>query len=257
MKVETNCNALEETALSRAVLYRYLADSMRHPSRRALTVNEWRGALTEALNGGGDAALASRAHDCLLRGADRGQVEADYGRIVGHTPRAGVPPYESEWLGAAGDLLQFHQMSDVSAFYTAYGLRLNEGCDERVDHISIELAFLQFLCAKEAYASSQQDQELLAAALDGQRRFLAEHVARWSPAFFHRIGSCGRGGFYEALSDLARGWIEAECRRLDVEHGDPTLAPGETSVSLEDTCVSCAHASSCVPGGAPAPEAHD
>jgi len=253
MALRVDAIAAEEAALSRAVLYRYLADCMRHPAQRSLTGGEWRGALSEALDCVGDQDLRSCALDCLVKGGDATRVELDYGRIIGHTPRAGVPPYESEWLGAAGDLLQFHQMSDVSAFYTAFGLGLNGICDERVDHIAIELAFMQFLCAKEAYAASLDDAQLLRAALDGQRSFLAEHVARWAPAFFHRLGGCGRGGFYEALARLAEGWLQVECQRLGVERGDPTLAPGESSIALEDTCVGCAHASGCVPGGAPPP----
>lgn len=250
MSLETNSVLIEDAALARAVVYRYLADAMRHPAQRTLTGAEWRAGLSQALECVGDWELSAYAAECLERGGDAVNVESDYGRVIGHTPRAGVPPYESEWLGAAGDLLQFHQMSDVAAFYSAFGLGLNGLCDERVDHIAIEFAFLQFLCAKEAYGSSRQDSQLIEAAVDGQRGFLSEHVARWAPAFFHRLGLCSGDGFYASLSRFANAWLESECRRLGLERGDPTLAPGETSMALEDTCVSCAHASSCVPGGA-------
>jgi TorA maturation chaperone TorD len=254
MHSDAERRAGDDLALSRAVVYRYLSDALRHPSRAMLSEREWAPALEVALEEAGEAALTSLAQACLALGADRERVESDYGRIIGHTPRAGVPPYESEWLGAAGDLLQFHQMSDVSAFYSAFGLKLNAACDERVDHIGIELAFLQFLCAKEAWAASRGDKRLAESARDAQRGFLRDHLARWTPAFCRKLGACGCEGFYHALAAFTSSWIARECTRLGVECGDPTLAPGESSVTLEDTCVSCAHASSCVPGGAqPAP----
>lgn len=239
-----------DLALARAVVYRFLSDALRHPGRSTLVRVDWVDALRAALDECGEPQLIPAAEACIRLGLDRPSVESAYGRLVGHTPRAGIPPYESEWLGAAGDLLQYHQMADVSAFYSAFGLRLTEGCDERVDHVGIELAFLQFLCAKEAWAVQAEESSLAGTCRDAQGRFLSEHVARWTPAFFHRVRTCSGSGHYQSLAEFAGDWIAAECRRLELPCGDPTLAPGESSVTLEDTCVSCAHASSCVPGGA-------
>jgi len=247
----TELTMTPDAALARAVVYRYLSEALRHPARTSLSENDWRSALPIALAESGETRIAEALEDCLRLGQDRARVESDHGRIVGHTPRAGVPVYESEWLGAAGDLLQYHQMADVAAYYKAFGLELSQQCDERVDHVAIELAFLQFLCAKEAWAIERADERLAEVAREGQRGFLAEHVATWVPAFCRSLGASGRGGYYEALAILAAGWVDAECRRLGVECGDPTLAPGETSMTLEETCVSCAYASRCVPGGEP------
>lgn len=253
MTMETIESLATDRALARAVVYRYLSEALRHPARGLGDGCEWSAALPAALEECGAAELQATLEPCLARGADRARVESDYGRIIGHTPRAGVPPYESEWLGAAGDLLQYHQMADVAAFYKAFGLALDTGCDERGDHLAVELSFLQFLCVKEAWAAARGETELASVARDGLRAFLGEHVAPWAPAFCRRLASCGEGGFYAALGAFASAWIEAECRRLEVPCGDPTRAPGESSITLEDTCISCAHASSCVPGGAPPP----
>jgi TorA maturation chaperone TorD len=238
------------SALARAVVYRYLSEALHHPSRATRSEGEWREALEVALSESEEPVLFARAEVCIVQGADRERVESDYRRVLGHTPRAGVPPYESEWLGAAGDLLQYHQMADVSAYYRAHGLALDEGCDERVDHASVELSFLHFLCVKEAWAQSRADEELASVARAGQRGFLEQHVSRWMPAFFHRLGAEEPAGFFAALGRFAGPWIAQECARLGVTPGDPTLAPGETSMTLDETCVSCAAASSCVPGGA-------
>lgn len=254
METATLQSVTRDQALARAVVYRYLAENLRHPARAILTEREWRPALAAALEECAPGSLTELAQRCHALGEERERVECDYGRIIGHTPRAGVPPYESEWLGAAGELLQYHQMADISAFYRAFGLGLAGDCDERGDHVAIELSFLQFLCAKEAWGSERNDDELARVAREGQRAFLAGHVATWTPAFCRKLAAAGRGGYYEALAELTAGWVEAECQRLDVPCGDPTLVPGESSIALEDTCVSCAHASSCVPGGAPRPD---
>jgi TorA maturation chaperone TorD len=246
------CDAREAT-LGRAVVYRYLSESLRHPAQAFLTEQEWGAPLVAALEACDASALDALAARCRALGEDRTAVESDYGRVIGHTPRAGVPPYESEWLGAAGELLQYHQMADVAAFYRAHGLALHGDCDERVDHVAVELSFLHFLCAKEAWAEEHGDFELARVARVAQQAFLGEHVAPWTPAFFARLRAAAGRGYYPALAELAARWIEAECRRLEVACGDPTRAPGESSITLEDTCVSCAHASSCVPGGAASP----
>jgi TorA maturation chaperone TorD len=254
--METTIPSETDVALSRAVVYRYLAEVLRHPSQARLSEGEWREALTAALEECDASELQAPLARCLELGADRARVESDHGRLIGHTPRAGVPPYESEWLGAAGELLQYHQMADVAAFYKAFGIDLDPTCDERVDHLAVELGFLRFLCAKEAWAGAREELELARIAREGERAFLGEHVATWAPAFCRRLGLNASGGFYAAVAEFASAWIAAECRRLDVPCGDPTRAPGESSITLEETCVSCAHASSCVPGGS-RPEVED
>lgn len=252
--MDTLTRSPADLALARSVVHRFLSDAIRHPGRSTLVGSDWSQALRTALEECDAPEMVPLAEACVAAGSNRRSTEFAYGRLIGHTPRAGIPPYESEWLGAAGDLLQYHQIADLSGFYGAFGLRLNDACDERADHIGIELAFAQFLCAKEAWAVQHDQSELASVCRGAQRRFVAEHLARWAPAFFHRIAACADGGFHAALARLACAWIENECRRLEVPCGDPTLAPGESSVTLEDTCVSCAHASSCVPGGAPRPE---
>jgi DMSO reductase family type II enzyme chaperone len=238
-----------DCALARAAIYRFLADALRHPARGALTACEWHRPVQLALEVAGAGALSPELERCAACARDGARLESEYGRVFGHTPRAGVPLYESEWLGAAGELLQYHQMADLAAYYRAFGLTLGGACDERPDHIGIELSFLHYLSVKEAWAAERGDQDLAHVARAAARRFLTEHVAVWTPAFCARLEEAGRGSFYEALARFTSRWLERECARNSVAWGDPTLAPGESSVTLEDTCVSCAHASSCVPGG--------
>jgi TorA maturation chaperone TorD len=143
-------------------------------------------------------------------------------------------------------LLQYHQIADICAFYGAFGLELGQACDERPDHLSVELEFLHFLCVKEAWAEEQGISDLAILCRDTQRKFLAEHVATWTPGLCARLEAASRGGFYGRAAALLRVWIEDECRRLGAIPGETVLAPTATSFRPEDACISCGHAATCV-----------
>jgi len=235
--------------LARAVIYRFVSELFEHPTLAARTWGEWRRALAISLETcaetGTSGELAALFEQCVDAGTDRDGVACDYERIIGPTPRAGAVPYETEWLGAAGDLLQFHQISDIAAFYRAFGLELDATCHERADHISIELAFLHFLCVKESWAADRGETELRRATRDAERRFLDEHLARWAPAFCERLARWSERSFYARGAAALRGWLDDECRRFGISPGDPTLAPGSSSLSLDDCCVGCGKSSAC------------
>lgn len=236
----------EEQALARAVVYRLLAGLFRAPAA--------------LLQGGGEGSLDARsALDCLREGPaicgrevlealaaclalaeDRERLESDQARVMGHTPRAGAVPYETEWAGAAGDLLQFHQLGDLAGFYRAFGLEPGTHCHERPDHVSVELAFLHFLCVKEAWAAGQADARLADVSRQAQERFLSEHLGSWAPAFCVRLARLDPDGFHGRASCALEGWLGAEAARLGATLGEATLEPGESSIRLEDCCVSCA-----------------
>ena len=167
-----------EIALGRAVLYRFASELFRHPSRTSPLAG-WaegvRAALEVCSENGRAGELARALEGCFA--CDLASLEQEHAVWIGHTPRAAAMPYETEWCGAPGDLLQFHQISDISAFYKAFGLELAIQCDERPDHVSVELAFLHFLCVKEAYALEQGSPELAEICLETERKFLAEHLA--------------------------------------------------------------------------------
>ena len=255
------CEALTsgEVALARAVVYRLGAQAFRHPGPGWL--EEWdriaRGvaAALEAL--ALDAPLASELHEAFDRcwGASRDveRVRAGHARAVGASPRAGVTPYETEWTGAAGDLLQYHQLADLSGFYRAFDLELARTCDERVDHLSVELAFLQFLCVKEGLAEEQGREDLAALAREGQRSFLEQHLLRWAPACCARFEESP--GFHAHAAELVRRFLERERERFSLEGEARPAALAASKLALEDCCVGCSLSARCGPAGTVPPGA--
>ncbi|NOT32317.1 MAG: hypothetical protein HOP15_17865 [Planctomycetes bacterium] len=248
-----------EVALARATLYRLLAQAFRYPG--AGWHEEW-----NEIARGISAALEVLAQEDRARPStercvppalfdafdlvwaasrDPQRIRHDHARIVGHSPRAGTTPYETEWTGAAGEILQYHLLADLGGFYRAFGLDLAQTCDERHDHLSIELCFLGFLCVREAAAEERGVSEVVALVRDAQRRFLDEHVLRWARSFSARTKSEDPEGFYGRAAVLLERLLEAERARYGLAGEEGFRELGASSLAPEDCCVSCEHSKSC------------
>jgi TorA maturation chaperone TorD len=209
------------------------------------------------MEGGATAGLHDAFDLAWASARDLQRLRAEHARLAGPSPRAGATPYGTEWGGAAGEVLQYHQLADLGGFYRAFGLELARTCDERVDHLAVELAFLQFLCLKQAHAEERGPDELVAAVRAGQMKFLAEHVLPWASACGTRLCALGADGFYGHAATLLAAFLAGERVRFALPDGDDAPPdPRPTRMTLEDCCVSCEHASACLGGSAPGERSH-
>ena len=156
-------------------------------------------------------------------------LAAGYQRLFGHTARGAVPPYETEY-GADALFQPIHEMSDLVAFYRAFGLRLRVEAHERPDHVACECEFLAFLARKEAYARDRGDEAMLDATEQATRRFLRDHLGRWAPAFGGLLARRDPDGFFGALGALCVEFAGGECRRLGVPAGPDVLRLRSTAL---------------------------
>jgi TorA maturation chaperone TorD len=248
----TEAPGKDEICFARAVLYRLCAQSFRHPDEAWLA--EWKAiargvaSAIEVLAADGGSPELCSAFDLLYAATvDPAKIRAEHGRLFGHTPRAGVTPYETEWTGSPGELRQYHALSDISAFYQAHGLELARACGERHDHLAVELGFQSFLCVKEAYGLERGPEELTESSRQAQKAFLAEHVASWIPSFCVRLERAGRDGFYGRAARFLRTFIESEDVRLGVAPAELDVSLPDSSVSLEECCAGCDLARTCAP----------
>jgi TorA maturation chaperone TorD len=169
-----------------------------------------------------------------------------YLRIFGHTVKGDCPPHELEYGSLHADkLYQPHLLADIAGFYRAFGLELTPEATDRVDHIALEAEFYAVLCAKEAYARVHGLPEL-DQCLDAQKKFLRDHLARWTPAFSRRVERHTTEEFYQHAARLLRETVLAECARHGVRPGndDVQLRPVD---ELTDPCGACGMAMA-VPG---------
>ncbi len=162
---------------------------------------------------------------CVLRLARRDgldDLDESFRRLFGHTARGGVPPYETEY-GEDSLFLPAQEMSDLAAFYRAFGLTANAAAHERLDHIACQCEFLLVLTRKEAYALERDDAAMAEAAGQAARLFLRDHLGRWGLAFGGKLARTDPDGFYGALGDLCRAFVTHECVRLGVAAGPEFL----------------------------------
>jgi TorA maturation chaperone TorD len=157
-----------------------------------------------------------------------------YLAIFGHTVKGDCPPHEIEYGELKADpLFQPHRLADIAAFYNAFGLEVAPDATERVDHIAMECEFYAVLCAKEEVAGDQ-----IEFCRETQKKFLREHLARWTPAFSRRVERLSDSEFYRHAARLLREAVEAECSRHGIQPGnaDLQLRPVE---ALVDPCGAC------------------
>ncbi len=164
-----------------------------------------------------------------------------YLATFGHAARGSCPLNEIEYGDLKADpLFQPHRLADLAAFYRAFGLEVADDAGERHDHICLELEFMCVLAAKEAYALEHQlDGEQLAQCRDAQKKFLREHLGRWTPAFTRRLAAATNEPTLQALAEFTRAFIETECVRFGVTPGSEDLLLRPVDDAAERMCDSC------------------
>jgi DMSO reductase family type II enzyme chaperone len=164
-----------------------------------------------------------------------------YLAAFGHAARGSCPLNEIEYGDIKADpLFQPHRLADLAAFYRAFGLEVAEDAGERQDHICLELEFMCVLAAKEAYAHEHQvDADQLAQCRDAQKKFLREHLGRWTTAFARRLAAATSDPALRALAEFTRAFIESECVRFGVNPGSEELSLRPVDEAADRACDSC------------------
>ncbi len=248
-----------DVAMARSFIYRFLAQAYQDPTEEGWV------RLTEAgsqqcFEAAVQILAAANAALAAAGGVLRGQLKAGlfepfltaYLAAFGHAARGRCPLNEIEYGDIKADpLFQPHRLADLAAFYRAFGLEVAEDADERQDHICMELEFMCVLAAKEAYALEHQlDGEVLSLGRAAQKRFLREHLGRWTPAFARRLARMVGDTPLGALAGFTRAFVEAECERHGLQPGSEDLLLRPVDEAAESLCASC-EASQLPPGALP------
>jgi TorA maturation chaperone TorD len=184
----------------------------------------------------------------------------------GHAVQGTAPPYELEY-GEEHSHRQPQELSDIAAFYAAFGLRIAASSHERVDHIGTECEFLHYLLYKQACAADEDADEQARVCEEAGRRFLADHLGQWGPAFALRLPrvagdppprppglALGRpervpslprdeskdDGWLRIAGALLLEWLSQECTRMDVPLGSCDLPLRSPKEQDEVGCAACA-----------------
>jgi len=232
-----------DPALCRSAVWEALALGFRPPNRETvarLISSEGARALADAaaaLDAADGPALVPLVRALAVEPAPTlDALAAAYGHLFGHTARGEAPPYETEY-GEDSIWEPQREMSDLGAFFGAFGLRIHPDARERPDHVACECEFLLVLARKEAYALSRGDEPMREATCRAARLFLRDHLGRWAPTLGTQLGRLDPHGFYGALGRLLAAFVAAECRRAGVTAGPEFLRL--RSAAPDDTPMAC------------------
>ena len=210
-----------DEALARSALYEFLSLAFLYPEEEApaLLIDGARlldDTNAEALTQDVKHFLGEIAQQLALLGPS--QLEDDYVDVFGHTISNDCPPYESEY-DQAHVFQKTGVLADLSSFYGAFGVMPNPEIKDRLDHLSVEMEFMQVLTAKEAYAilhGHGEDKVLLCRR--AQEGFLVYHLAHWAKAFSQRLQrKAGANSVYTLLAGLLEAYMDLELARFGLD----------------------------------------
>ncbi|MEO5355558.1 MAG: molecular chaperone TorD family protein [Magnetococcus sp. XQGC-1] len=129
-----------------------------------------------------------------------------------------------------------HELSDIRGFYKAFGLTLSETEPSLPDNLATEMEFYSLLLLKQAYAIEEGWQEQREVTEDAARKFLEQHLGRWTGTFAAGLVEHDAGAAYRTLGAVVAAVVAGECARLNVQ---PELLSGRLSgdVMQEDVLV--------------------
>ena len=209
------------TAVSRAVIYRILAQCFSYPNLELLDsftsgkintyLENWR-------------ALGLDASDSIVRviaflarftqpEIALEELEKDYTRLfINASPKMLAPPYGSVYLDKHYRVWG-QTTSEVVKLYQTAGLGMAETFYDLPDHIVAELEFASYLIAEQQKcrgntATSTQNLAII------EREILTEHLFKWAPAFFSLVIDNSRMEFYREVASLAKEFINWDSKRV-------------------------------------------
>ena len=241
--------------VARSDVYRWLSLGLRYPDAGVqvqLKARSLRTQLPEAcrvFDTAGAHHLGEAAAEVIhrLRQCRGEALETAYLRIFGHLVRGQLSLYETEY-GDEQALRGVHQLGDIAGFYRAFGLEVGRGAADRVDHVSVECAFLHVLCYKEAYAIAHHGPQQREVCREAQARFLSDHLGWWVPSMARRVLDAQPGTVYAAWMRLVLGFFADERRRFGLPEVSERLGLRTPEPSFEAGCMSCSVETAC-PGG--------
>ena len=251
-----------DQAVARAFLYQFLARAFEDPTTETwswLTYSGTHAAFHSAVGVLSAVSVqlekSAASLTASLRPDRLESFQIAYVTAFGHAARGDCPLNEIEYGDLKADpLFQPHRLADLAAFYRAFGLEVADAAAERPDHIGMELEFMSVLAAKEAYAHEHQlDDDQATLCYDAQRKFLREHLGRWSPAFARRLARAATNEALAALAEFTRDFIATDCACFGLPAGSEDLLLRPVDEAAESVCASCGLQN--LPPGAAAPAA--
>lgn len=241
MNVE-ECRLDEAVDLARGHVYAFLAAALADPVSRHFELALDKKIQSVAMAAAELLADEREPHELDLMpvvrelAAPREEIARRHCEVFGLLVAKTAPPYETEYCRSNLTFYRTQQLADIAGFYQAFGLEPNLEEPERQDHISVELEFMARLIQGELNAAGPQQAEI---CRDAQKKFLADHLARWAPAFAELLKRNCEGGLYDELGQALSCFIHCESAAFGVTGCQPAELSREPKLDQEPSCCGC------------------
>ena len=213
-----------EDLLAASQIYQFLSTCLLEPSNEAVGLLNNKEYMEEVksclgIHGNGELSETFKELHEGLKNADVETLTQGYrDTFGGATVAMDCPPYEMYFSGSH-IWQQTQDLSDISGFYKAYGIEIEEdkASSRRWDHIAVESEFLHFLTYKLAYAIENHGSEEQESCLSAKKKFLNAHIGRWIHAFSKSVFKKSPEAFYRQAAKLANSFVHIEMKKLNVD----------------------------------------
>ena len=165
---------------------------------------------------------------------DFAAIQQDYMDLFAVPAGRYVTPFEDVYRGTRmdgnqerGPLLGVQAIA-VKLMYRMAGAEIDRACKELPTHIGVELAFMNFLCDREAAAINAESatvppnaqssiESSISIYRELQRRFLQAHLNDWFPQLSQTIQEKARTPFYRALSQVTEEFIARDTNNREAQ----------------------------------------
>ena len=147
------------------------------------------------------------------------QVQQEYIRVFGHAVSMECPPYEMQYGTEGGIQSQTDVLIQLGGLYETFGFEQPRNrTRERVDHISIELAFMFFMCFRAAFGiQNEHDEKNINVLTSSMKKFTRNHIGRWGPLFCIFTSRKAERGLYKDIVDILAIFLKNENLLLDIK----------------------------------------
>ena len=147
------------------------------------------------------------------------QVQSQYIRVFGHAVSMECPPYEMQYGTEGGIQSQTDVLIQLGGFYETFGFEEPRNrSKERIDHISIELAFMSYICFRTAFAiQNDHGEKKVSILVSGMKKFLRNHLGRWVPLLCIFAARKAERGLYKDLVDILSLQIKNDVVLTDIK----------------------------------------
>ncbi len=189
------------TALQRSGLYKILAAAF-YPPQVGLLEEIWNNAISKWSSDQNE----TEGELNLV------EIRLEYNRLFVGPNALPCPPYESVYRRdrAPSDLgmLMGPSVLDIKKRYGEAGLQISQNFPDLPDHVSVEMEFMSYLCAKEADVLSRHEDVTIWRGR--QAEFWRIHLEPWIPQFSQAVLSNSRSNFYKVAAIFLKDWIQDE-----------------------------------------------